>query len=262
MPTQTGSLDLKSGNDAAKTATNYITEISTTDGIKVHNANDTSNYAQINSSGMNVVRNEVSVASFGASARVGKESGGHTIVDSDGMRVYRDGTEANILANIGYGNGKSSTGTTVKAPFYTLGQRVSNSVIGNYSMAEGLNNTASGFGSHAEGNSTTASGVCSHSSGMSTTAEGSGQTVIGILNAAEPSHYTTHKSGDEDYQTDVFIIGNGYIDEDTDEAVTSNAFAVQWDGDVRLYLNYNTTTDDAITSAIQSLGWTGVIVSF
>lgn len=169
MPTQTGSLDLKSGNDAAKTATNYITEISTTDGIKVHNVSDTSNYAQINSSGMNVVQSGVSVASFGASARVGKESGGHTTIQTSGMQIYgSDGTEQ--LANIGYGDGTSSTGAIASAPYYTFGTRQSGYAIGNYSFVAGVSNVSSGYAAHAEGQDTIASAYCAHAEGLRTTA--------------------------------------------------------------------------------------------
>ena len=42
--------------NAAKTATTYITYINTTDGIKVHNANDQNNYLQLNSSAISMYK--------------------------------------------------------------------------------------------------------------------------------------------------------------------------------------------------------------
>ena len=47
-------------NEAAKTATNFITTDST--GIKVHNTNDTSNYTHIGSGGMDVYQGDAGPA--------------------------------------------------------------------------------------------------------------------------------------------------------------------------------------------------------
>lgn len=79
--------------NAGTTATNYITYVSATDGIKVHNANDTSNYAQINSDGMNVVKGGVSVAEFGETSRVGKagSNSSHIMIDSDSVDIHNYG---------------------------------------------------------------------------------------------------------------------------------------------------------------------------
>ena len=90
-----------------------------------------------------------------------------------GMRTYSRDSANNLvqLANIGYGEGQAQTGTAI-APYYTLGTRASNSVIGNYSMAEGYNTTASAYVSHAEGSSTVASHRGSHAEGIQTTASG------------------------------------------------------------------------------------------
>lgn len=53
-------------DDAKKTATNYLTTISGRTGICVHNANDTKNYCNINSSGLGVYTNNTLTASFSA----------------------------------------------------------------------------------------------------------------------------------------------------------------------------------------------------
>lgn len=43
-------------DNAAKTATSYITYVNTTDGIKIHNASDTTNYLQLNSSAISMYK--------------------------------------------------------------------------------------------------------------------------------------------------------------------------------------------------------------
>lgn len=106
-----------------------------------------------------------------------------------GATIKKSGTE---IANLGYGSGKSETGATVDAPYYTLGKRATNSVVGNYSVAEGYDVTASGPISHAEGSITTASGIHSHAEGRETNAtgieshaEGWGTTAQGDYSHAE-----------------------------------------------------------------------------
>lgn len=46
-------------DNAAKTATSYITYVNTTDGIKVHNASDTTNYLQLNSSAISMYKSSI-----------------------------------------------------------------------------------------------------------------------------------------------------------------------------------------------------------
>ena len=81
---------------------------------------------------------------------------------ADGATMQRGSTD---IAHLGYGPGKNSGGSTVNAPYYTLGTRAANSVIGNYSVSEGLDNTASGYVSHAEGKNSIASGPEAHAEG-------------------------------------------------------------------------------------------------
>ena len=89
---------------------------------------------------------------------------------ADGATMQAEGSTQ--IAHLGYGPGNDSAGGTSTTPYYTLGKRLNNSAIGNYSVAEGSNNTASGFISHAEGNYTTASGKWAHAEGRHTTASG------------------------------------------------------------------------------------------
>ena len=84
-------------NNAAKTATNYLTTITGTSGISVHDAGDTSNYANISSSGMDVVQGGTSVASFGSEARIGGTASKHVTTESDGIHFYDGSTEMGAI---------------------------------------------------------------------------------------------------------------------------------------------------------------------
>lgn len=87
--------------------------------------------------------------------------------------------------------------------------------------AEGSNTTASMFASHAEGSGTKALGHRSHSQNDNTIARGMSQTAIGKYNIAQG---TANSIATTDY---AFIIGNG-----TSDTNRSNAFAVDWSGNV------------------------------
>ena len=138
--------------------------------------------------------------------------------------------------------------------------RLSNSVVGSYSVAEGHNNTASGYASHAEGSGTTAEGMNSHAEGEDTTAHGdfgshaegynttaygSGSHAEGVntLAAGVYSHaegrgtiagsayqHVSGKYNTEDYlDTYAEIIGNGTADN-----ARSNSRALDWHGNETL----------------------------
>lgn len=66
----------------------------------------------------------VPTATFSSTgAQIGQSGGAHSVIDANGQRFYAiDGTTQ--LANIGYGEGQSQTGTNV-APYYTFGTRLS-----------------------------------------------------------------------------------------------------------------------------------------
>lgn len=94
------------------------------------------------------------------------------------------------------------------------------------SHAEGTTATASGLSSHAEGTRTTAQGISSHAEGVHTIANGDYQHVQGKYNIADEAN----KFAD--------IVGNG-----TDVLDRSNAYALDWDGNLYLkggvYINCN-----------------------
>lgn len=77
---------IKNGIDeAATTATNYLTTISGTTGISVHNANDEKNFVNINSTdGVTIYRNidgtATDVANFGETVTIGKKDNAHMVM--------------------------------------------------------------------------------------------------------------------------------------------------------------------------------------
>lgn len=100
---------------------------------------------------------------------------------------------------------------------------------GHASHSEGWYTTASGDSSHAEGINTKAAGVCSHAEGTATIANGRNQHVQGRFNVAD----NDNKFAD--------IVGNG--NSEGLETVRSNAYALDWDGNLYLkggvYVNCN-----------------------
>lgn len=165
-------------------------------------------------------------------------------------------------------------------PYFTFGSEGIGDV-GRYSLREGENCIASGNTSHAEGETTMASGANSHSEGYKTQAMDFAAHAEGReTGATEPySHaegyeanamaYGAHAEGrgtvalssyqhvegkynawDEDGRF-AHIIGNG-----TDENHLSNAFAVDWLGDVFMYLAQNTS----LANAISSLNWGSSVI--
>ena len=132
-------------------------------------------------------------------------------------------------------------GTTAHGQ-YSHAEGNSTTAFGDCSHAEGDHTSASGYGSHAEGDHTTA-GVNSHAEGSYTTASGSSShaegrdtTVSGDRSHAEGDHtiassdrqHVEGKYNVEDTNNQyAHIIGNG-----TSDSNRSNAYTVDWDGNV------------------------------
>ena len=157
-------------NEAAKTATTYITHIDD-NGIRIHPSSTTNNSAVINASGMEIFKGGTaaanSVAFYGDTARVGKSATRHIEIGDGGLQVYQDAST--VMAHIGYGSGNASSGTS-NAPYFVFGALNGSPTLGNYSITAGHECVASGYCSHAEGALTTASGKFSHAEGDQTTA--------------------------------------------------------------------------------------------
>ena len=82
-------------SNASKTATSYITAIDE-GGIKVHDASDTDNYTLITSDGQDVVVDNVSVAHYGATARVGENSKFHTVLNQYAAKFHNGNRASEI----------------------------------------------------------------------------------------------------------------------------------------------------------------------
>jgi len=117
-----------------------------------------------------------------------------------------------------------SSGSVVKVKYtpahgdlkaYTLGKRRSSYPIGAYSVVEGFDNKARAKYAHAEGYMTSAKEDYSHAQNQGTIAALNSQTAIGKYNDPSSAYNAA------------FVIGNGTSDNDR-----SNAFAVDWDGNV------------------------------
>lgn len=224
MATQTGSFDFKTAKlakeSAEKVAINYLANDSS--GVMVYDGSSGtqtpssptagSNNVLIDSNGMYVRNGSTNLASFtGSSAQVGQNSAAHSVVDTNGMRIYASDGSTQI-ANLGYGEGTAQSGTAV-APYYTFGRRSASSRVGNYSVAEGEPVTvgssevyphiASGWCSHAEGGGTQALGSFAHSEGEGTKAAGLASHAEGAFTkAADCSHaegYDTEAAGNRSH---------------------------------------------------------------
>ena len=188
---------LSDASDAAKVATNYLT-YSSSAGLDV-GYSGTNAKTRVTGSGVEVFDGDGVSALFAglqngnSIVRVGRASGsGNVVMSSDGSVDVR--SASTLLAHFGYGEGKNVSGGTTIAPYYNIGIRYPNSVVGNYSVAEGYRTKASGYLAHAEGQLTTASGNISHAEGDSTTASGYRSHAEGLNTTASSSQ--THAEGD------------------------------------------------------------------
>lgn len=86
-------------SDAAKTATNYITQVDQ-NGITIHPSGGTSNRVEIDADGMEVFKGNVSVASYGDTARIGKEAGPRVVVESYKLSMYAGSTGETKIAEM------------------------------------------------------------------------------------------------------------------------------------------------------------------
>lgn len=87
--------------DAAKTATNYVTALSST-GIKLHAEDSaTLNYITLDgTNGMKVYNGGQDVSSFGSSVRVGRESGSHVSITNSGLEILNGAESAAMFGDI------------------------------------------------------------------------------------------------------------------------------------------------------------------
>ena len=246
-------------SDAETKATHYLSQDST--GVMVADLTDgpqtpstaTGRNVFIDSDSVDIRKGQTVLATFGQETA-----------------IYTDnGTE---LAHFGYASGEAQSGTAT-APYYSLGNRILQYGVGNYSVAEGSDVIASGFCSHAEGYYTEAKGICSHasgyyaeakgnysaaqgyqakarglnsfSSGLSTVTDSAYQTVIGKYNNYDSYSTETEWNQLGDY---AFVIGNG-----TSAGHSSNALTVDWNGEIEIDEQYGVWHSGSLPMSVTTL---------
>lgn len=142
---------------------------------------------------------------------------------ASGSQSHAEGTDSKALGDDSHAEGWSCTASGDGS--HSEGRQ--SVASGKASHAEGYRmSTASGVASHAEGKGTLAQGNSSHAEGLFTIAYGEEQHVQGRCNVAD----NDNKFAD--------IVGNG-----TDTENRSNAYALDWDGNLYLkggvYVNCN-----------------------
>ena len=161
---------------------------------------------------------------------------------------------------ITYGNDAHSEGyRTAAIGFYSHAEGYGSEASNSYAHAEGWSTVASGLnGPHAEGFNTTASGATSHAEGSKTTASGNYSHAEGCETAANGgfSHAGGYKTSMASYCTGAFVHGIGitanaqyqtifgkYPNVNLNHAFeigngtendSSNALAIDWDGNLRI----------------------------
>ena len=177
------------------------------------------------------------VARFGSDgAQIGKTGAAHSVIDAYGQRFYGGSDGTTQLANIGYGEGETQSGTAI-APYFTMGLRKKTTsvyvpsttynvgdhvlyegveyvcarthtldewtpskwslAIGAYSNASGTQVTACGYASHAEGSGASAVAAHDHAEGVGTIAHGGSSHAEGWR--TEAAGNASHAEGDYTY---------------------------------------------------------------
>lgn len=132
------------------------------------------------------------------------------------------------------GNNTKATGQDSHA------EGIRSKATGNFSHAEGVDCNAKEHASHAEGQGTTASGDSSHAEGIKSLAKGQSSHAEGYYTeaAGKYQHVQGRHNVIDEANRFADIVGNG-----TDSLNKSNAYALDWHGNLRLkggvYVNCN-----------------------
>jgi len=110
---------------------------------------------------------------------------------------------------------------------YVTAGKKANTTLGTKATAEGMDNTASGQYSHVEGQLCTASNINTHAEGDSTTASHTASHSEGGFTKTGNNYQHVQGKFNVGKASTAFEIGNG-----TSDSARSNAFEVEWDGDV------------------------------
>jgi hypothetical protein len=188
------------------------------------------------------------------------------LTTASGFSSHAEGVQTTASANISHAEGANA----IASGLYSHAEGNSATASGDASHAEGVNTTASGYSSHAEGVTTTASRYAAHAEGHVTTAsgyyshaEGYGSTASGDYShaqnrgtvAAHDNQTAIGRYNDNDSDSShAFEIGNG-----TDDDHRSNAFAVDWAGNVECAGTISpTATESTVTVNTSNVSASGV----
>lgn len=138
--------------------------------------------------------------------------GGNTVASGDNSHV--EGLNSKSLGEASHAEGFGTTASAERS--HSEGQNTQ--ANGRASHAEGINSITFSEGAHTEGFSTIVYGNYSHAEGFGTIARGDTQHVEGKYNKEDNNHKYIH------------ISGNGYVDENSDEIIRSNAYTLDWNG--------------------------------
>lgn len=113
----TGTININCIPSAARNDT-YITDIGS-DGIKIHDAVTNANRIEITSGGMDVIRNNDSVAKFGSSIRLGDSDGQRIVMNSSAIWLYdSDGNKKQAIDTNGIHIYSHINGTSERVAYF------------------------------------------------------------------------------------------------------------------------------------------------
>ena len=169
---------------------------------------------------------------------------------SEGYNTQANGIYSHAEGNstVAAGDASHSEGSETKTFYaYSHAEGQLSYARGQCSHAEGFNTIAYGYMAHSEGENTEAHGNESHAEGNHTYAGGKCSHAEGYYTIAGSDYqHVSGKYNEEDYNgLYAFIIGNG-----TSEEEPSNAFAVDWSGNVYMSLGDCTIRDSGTALSV------------
>ena len=198
----------------------------------------------------------------------------HAEIDGDSFDIYDGNTS---MVHLGIGPGINENGGTSIKPYYSLGPRAANSVIGNYSLASGYGGTAAGYASAVFGGANKAGGtkcvaigdgceagsdyttLCSFAAGLRSKASGWASIAAGMdsvasalcamafgqeLNADQQCQFVCGKDNASATNA-LFVVGNG-----TATNNRRNAFVVYQNGNATLSGTLTQNSDKRLKTII------------
>ena len=162
---------------------------------------------------------------------------------ASGYYSHAEGYNTTASGNFSHAEGAATTASGK----YSHAEGVGTTASGQVSHAEGYDTIASSDYSHAEGRGVTASGYCSHAEGYYTTASGQDSHAGGYYTVADGENMTAIGKYNTKNSGKAFAIGNGTSDTDR-----SDAFAVDWTGNIYMGLGDCTITDSGTALSVTS----------